>query len=44
MLLIETIREHFLDHLIKHNLLFPQQHGFVPGKPCVSQFNSDIDH
>ena len=35
------IRDH---HLIRHNLILPQQHGFVPGKSCVSQLITAISH
>ena len=31
------------NHLISHNLLSPQQHGFVPGKSCVSQLITAMD-
>ena len=42
-ILESIIRDHVFDHLISHNLLSPQQHGFVPGKSCVSQLITAMD-
>ena len=43
-ILESIIRDHILDHLIRCNLLSAQQHGFVPGKSCVSQLITAMDH
>ena len=43
-ILESIIRDHILDHLIRYNLLSAQQHGFVPGKSCVSQLITAMDH
>ena len=31
------VRDAIMDHLIKHNLLADDQHGFVPGRNCITQ-------
>ena len=43
-ILESIIRDHILDHLIRYNLLSAQQHGFLPGKSCVSQLITPMDH
>ena len=30
-------RDAIMDHLIKHKLLADDQHGFVPGRNCITQ-------
>ena len=42
-ILESIIRDHVFVHLISRNLLSPQQHGFVPGKSCVSQLITAMD-
>ena len=42
-ILESTIRDHVFNHLISHNLLSPQKHGFVPRKLCVSRLISAMD-
>ena len=31
------VRDAILDHLMKHNILSDPQHGFVPGRDCMTQ-------
>ena len=31
------VRDAIMDHLIKHKLLADDQHGFVPGRNCITQ-------
>ena len=31
------IREHLVDHMMKNRLFCEAQHGFVPGRSCMTQ-------
>ena len=31
------IRDHLVDHMTKHTIFCESQHGFVPGRPCITQ-------
>ena len=32
-----VVRDEIVAHMMKHNLLTNDQHGFVPGKDCITQ-------
>ena len=36
-LMESLVRDPIMDHLIKHKLLADDQHGFVPGRNCITQ-------
>ena len=41
---METIvRSHVMDHMVKHQLFCEEQHGFVPGRSCMTQLITCID-
>ena len=31
------VRDEIVAHMMKHNLLTNDQHGFVPGRDCITQ-------
>jgi hypothetical protein len=37
------IREHVMEHMVTYNLFCDQQHGFVPGRSCMTQLMTCID-
>ena len=37
------IREHVMSHMVTYNLFCDQQHGFVPGRSCMTQLLTCID-
>ena len=37
------IRDAILDHLMKHDILADLQHGFVPGRDCMTQLHLCLD-
>ena len=37
------IREHVMDHMVKYDLFCDEQHGFVPGRSCMTQLLTCID-
>ena len=38
-----VVRNTLLNHLIENNLLADSQHGFVPGRSCVTQLLEVLD-
>ena len=41
---METIvRSHVMDHMTRHKLFCDEQHGFVPGRSCMTQLLTCID-
>lgn len=39
----KLIRETILNHLLQNGIISPHQHGFVPGKSCITQLLESID-
>ena len=39
----KLIREQILQHLVKNNIISPHQHGFVPGRSCMTQLLESMD-
>lgn len=39
----KLVREVILDHLLSNNLITTHQHGFVPGRSCVTQLLEALD-
>lgn len=37
------VREHLMEHMMKNNLFCDEQHGFVPGRSCMTQLLTCID-
>jgi hypothetical protein len=39
----KIVRMHLIDYLTQHNLLTKEQHGFVPGKSCITNLLESYD-
>ena len=39
----KIVREQILQHLSKNNIISPHQHGFVPGRSCMTQLLESMD-
>ena len=37
------VRESILNHLMENNIITPHQHGFVPGRSCITQLLESLD-
>lgn len=37
------IRDRIMDHMVKHNLFTPHQHGFTAGRSCVTQLLTSLN-
>ena len=42
-LIERLIRDKIVDHMTQHNLFSPYQHGFIPGKSCITQLLETLE-
>ena len=43
-LMEKIVRKHIMEHLINNNLITEHQHGFVPGRSCITQLLEVLDY
>ena len=43
-LMEKIVRKHIMDHLVDNNLISEHQHGFVPGRSCITQLLEVMDY